>query len=318
MDEFEYEKIKKNDTIDFYDNTYLKASNLNSSIRYELELLNQLDLFTRKHSENVATITYNLCRKLHLPKGFTEYCVTCAYIHDIGKMFIPQEVLQKNGALTQEEFEIIKTHTTLGYNLCQTDKQLKPYSAGPYYHHEALDGSGYPQGLTKPDIPYEAQIIRVADEFDALVSKRQYKSHIDISDSLKIIIENTKPSPNAPQNTKYSKEGKDNKNIVKKLIKVVIDDTNYEISCLMDYMDYLKQEIKRYEKIDSLVKKRDSSKKDKDYQYYNEYIKLYLKKNEPIEKIYDIYNDFLNTYNEKDKNLKKLFNEIKIIKSLKV
>ena len=318
MDEFEYEKIKKNDTIDFYDNTYLKASNLNSSIRYELELLNQLDLFTRKHSENVATITYNLCRKLHLPKGFTEYCVTCAYIHDIGKMSIPQEVLQKNGALTQEEFEIIKTHTTLGYNLCQTDKQLKPYSAGPYYHHEALDGSGYPQGLTKPDIPYEAQIIRVADEFDALVSKRQYKSHIDISDSLKIIIENTKPSPNAPQNTKYSKEGKDNKNIVKKLIKVVIDDTNYEISCLMDYMDYLKQEIKRYEKIDSLVKKRDSSKKDKDYQYYNEYIKLYLKKNEPIEKIYDIYNDFLNTYNEKDKNLKKLFNEIKIIKSLKV
>lgn len=318
MDEFEYEKIKKNDTIDFYDNTYLKASNLNSSIRYELELLNQLDLFTRKHSENVATITYNLCRKLHLPKGFTEYCVTCAYIHDLGKMFIPQEVLQKNGALTQEEFEIIKTHTTLGYNLCQTDKQLKPYSAGPYYHHEALDGSGYPQGLTKPDIPYEAQIIRVADEFDALVSKRQYKSHIDISDSLKIIIENTKPSLNAPQNTKYSKEGKDNKNIVKKLIKVVIDDTNYEISCLMDYMDYLKQEIKRYEKIDSLVKKRDSSKKDKDYQYYNEYIKLYLKKNEPIEKIYDIYNDFLNTYNEKDKNLKKLFNEIKIIKSLKV
>lgn len=318
MDEFEYEKIKKNDTIDFYDNTYLKASNLNSSIRYELELLNQLDLFTRKHSENVATITYNLCRKLHLPKGFTEYCVTCAYIHDLGKMFIPQEVLQKNGALTQEEFEIIKTHTTLGYNLCQTDKQLKPYSAGPYYHHEALDGSGYPQGLTKPDIPYEAQIIRVADEFDALVSKRQYKSHIDISDSLKIIIENTKPSPNAPQNTKYSKEGKDNKNIVKKLIKVVIDDTNYEISCLMDYMDYLKQEIKRFEKIDSLVKKRDSSKKDKDYQYYNEYIKLYLKKNEPIEKIYDIYNDFLNTYNEKDKNLKKLFNEIKIIKSLKV
>lgn len=318
MDEFEYEKIKKNDTIDFYDNTYLKASNLNSSIRYELELLNQLDLFTRKHSENVATITYNLCRKLHLSKGFTEYCVTCAYIHDLGKMFIPQEVLQKNGALTQEEFEIIKTHTTLGYNLCQTDKQLKPYSAGPYYHHEALDGSGYPQGLTKPDIPYEAQIIRVADEFDALVSKRQYKSHIDISDSLKIIIENTKPSPNAPQNTKYSKEGKDNKNIVKKLIKVVIDDTNYEISCLMDYMDYLKQEIKRYEKIDSLVKKRDSSKKDKDYQYYNDYIKLYLKKNEPIEKIYDIYNDFLNTYNEKDKNLKKLFNEIKIIKSLKV
>ena len=318
MDDYEFEKLKKNYSIDFYDNTYLKASNLNSSIRYQLDLLDQLDLFTRKHSDNVATITYNLCRKLHLSKGFTEYCVTCAYIHDIGKMFIPKEILQKNGALTQEEFEVIKTHTTLGYNLCQTDKKLKPYSAGPYYHHEALDGSGYPQGLVKPDIPYEAQIIRVADEFDALVSKRQYKSHIDISESLKIIIENTKPSSKAPQNTKYSKEGKNNKNIVKKLIQVVIDDTNYEISRLMDYIDYLKQEIKRFEKIDSLVKKRDSSKKEKDYQYYTEYIKLYLKKNEPIEKISDIHNDFLNTFNEKNKNLKKLYDEIKIIKSLKV
>lgn len=58
-------------------------------------------------------------------------------------------------------------------------------------------GTGYPQGLLKKDIPYEAQIIRVADEFDAIVSKRQYKSHINISDALKIIIENTQPSPNA-------------------------------------------------------------------------------------------------------------------------
>ena len=69
------------------------------------------------------------------------------------------------------------------------DKALRPYYAGPYYHHEALDGTGYPQGLLKKDIPYEAQIIRVADEFDAIVSKRQYKSHINISDALKIIIE---------------------------------------------------------------------------------------------------------------------------------
>ena len=66
------------------------------------------------------------------------------------------------------------------------------------------------------------------------------------------------------------------------------------------------------------MKKRDSSKKEKDYQYYTEYIKLYLKKNEPIEKISDIHNDFLNTFNEKNKNLKKLYDEIKIIKSLKV
>lgn len=195
-------EINLTETFDFYDQTYLKTYNLNQSIRYQLNLLDSLDLFTRKHSENVATITCNLCKKLHCTKNFTEYCVTCAYIHDLGKMFIPQSILQKKGKLTDEEFNIMKTHTTLGYQLCLKDKALRPYYAGPYYHHEALDGTGYPQGLFKNDIPYESQIIRVADEFDAIVSKRQYKSHIDIVDTLKIIIENTLPSPSSQiQNT---------------------------------------------------------------------------------------------------------------------
>ena len=229
------------ESFDFYDQTYLKTYNLNKSIRYQLNLLDSLDMFTRKHSENVATVTCNLCKKLHCTKGFTEYCVTCAYIHDIGKMFISQNILQKNGKLTDEEFEIMKTHTTLGYQLCLKDKALRPYYAGPYYHHEALDGTGYPQGLLKKDIPYEAQIIRVADEFDAIVSKRQYKSHINISDALKIIIENTQPSPNAHQGTGFTNAGKNNKLVVKKLISVVLDDTEYEIACTMNYIKYLEE-----------------------------------------------------------------------------
>ena len=149
-----------NKVFDFYDQTYLKSYNLDRAIQYQLNLLDSLDVFTREHSENVATITCNLCKKLHCSKGFTEYCVT------------------------------------LGYKLCLKDTKLRPYYAGVYYHHEALDGTGYPQGLTKEDIPYEAQIIRVADEYDALVSKRQYKTHVGISDALKIIIDNTKPSNN--------------------------------------------------------------------------------------------------------------------------
>ena len=209
-----------------------------------MNLLDSLDIYTREHSENVATITCNLCRKLHLSKGFTEYCTICAYLHDIGKLFIPSTILQKPSQLTPEEYEIMKRHTTLGYKLCIKDRKLRPYYAGPYYHHEALDGTGYPQGLLKKDIPYEAQIIRVADEYDALVHKRQYKSHIGITDALKIIIENTKPSPNAPKNTWYSKAGKNNKKIVKSLIKVVIDDIEYEISCTIDYVKDLSKESK--------------------------------------------------------------------------
>ena len=112
------------------------------------------------------------------------------YLHDIGKLFIPKEIVNKPEKLTDDEYEIMKTHTTLGYKYCMDDLALRPYSDGPLYHHESLNGTGYPRGLRKPDIPYSAQIIRVADEYDAIVSKRQYKSHIGISDTLKILIEN--------------------------------------------------------------------------------------------------------------------------------
>ena len=178
---------------DFYDRTNLKSYNLNESMRYQLNMLDRLDVFTRKHCENVANLTCRLCEYLHCNKSFTEYCTICAYLHDIGKLEIPPEILQKPGKLTDEEYEIMKTHTTIGYKMCMSDLKLRPYAAGPLYHHEALNGTGYPQGLTKKDIPYEGQIIRIADEYDAIVSKRQYKSHIGISDTLKIIIENTKP-----------------------------------------------------------------------------------------------------------------------------
>ena len=308
-------ELNLKEKFDFYDQTYLKTYNLNDSIRYQLNLLDSLDLFTRKHSENVATITCNLCKKLHCTKNFTEYCVTCAYIHDIGKMFIPQTILQKNGPLTNEEFEIMKTHTILGYQLCLKDKALRPYYAGPYYHHEALDGTGYPQALTKKDIPYEAQIIRVADEFDALVSKRQYKSHLNIIDTLNIIIENTQPSLNAPKG-RYSKEGKNNKLIVKKLISVVIDDTEYEIACIMNYIKYLEEQINRLNNIKKLIKKMNSSKKQVDNDFYQKYIPTFFKNNENFENFDQIYQEYVEAYNSKKQTIKGLFDEIKKIKKL--
>ena len=122
-----------------------------------------LDVFTRKHSENVANLTCRICEYMHLKSYFTVYCTMCAYLHDIGKQFIPPAILQKNTALTDEEFEIMKTHTTIGYEMCMKDEKLRLYAAGPIYHHEGLNGSGYPRHLTVKDIPLEGQIIRVAD-----------------------------------------------------------------------------------------------------------------------------------------------------------
>lgn len=305
-------------TFNFYDQTYLKSYNLDKSIQYQLNLLDSLDVYTRKHSEDVATITCNLCKKLHLSKGFTEYCTICAYLHDVGKLFIPSSILQKPSQLTEEEFETMKKHTTLGYKLCIKDSKLRPYYAGPYYHHECLDGTGYPQGLVKKDIPFEAQIIKVADEYDALVHKRQYKSHIGISDSLKIIIEHTKPSKDAPKNTGYTRAGKLNKKVVKKLLKVVIDDVEYELSAVMDYVDSLKKEINRYKKIDHYIKKKNSAKNEKQRIYYDEYIKIYLHPDESLDKFNQLYKELLEAYELRKSNVDSLNKEIKIIKKLNV
>ena len=309
-------EIKK--SFNFYDQTYLKSYNLNQSIKYQLNLLDSLDIYTRKHSESVATITCNLCRKLHLSKGFTEYCTICAYLHDIGKLFIPSSILQKPAKLTDEEFEIMKQHTTLGYKLCIKDPKLRPYYAGPYYHHEALDGTGYPQGLLKKDIPYEAQIIRVADEYDALVNKRQYKSHIGITDSLKIIIENAQPSPNAKPNTGYTFAGKNNKKIVKKLLLVVIDDIEYEISSTIDYVNHLNDELKRCKQIEKYIEKKNNAKKESDVLYFEQYINMLLRPGEKLENFDTIHEEFQKAYDLRNEVLVGLRQEIKNVKSLKV
>lgn len=316
--------LSKNPEFDFYDKTSLKSYNLDQSMQYQLNMLSSLDVFTRKHSENVASITCRICEYLHLPKDFTAYCTICAYLHDIGKQFIPAGILQKPGKLTDEEFEIMKTHTTIGYEMCMKDLKLRPYAAGPYYHHEALDGSGYPQGLTKKQIPYEAQIIRVADEYDAIVSKRQYKSHIGISDTLKIIIENTQPhqkieaSDALTEMARNVKLGRDNPKIVKCLIKVVIDDIEFEISGKYEYLKYIKTELQRFNQMEKYKKKMEAAKKEKDKNYYLEGIKMLLQQGETVEKVSQVYNELQEAYDFRKKEIDHLWDEIKIIKKLKI
>ena len=290
---------------DFYSKTSLKSYNLNEKIRYQLKMLDSLDAFTRRHSENVANITCRLCEYLKMSEGFTIYCTTCAYLHDVGKIFIPPAVLQKTGKLTDEEYEIMKSHTSIGYEICMKDEKLKPYAAGAYYHHEALNGSGYPNGLKAKDIPYEAQIIRVADEFEAISAKRQYKTHIGIIETLNILIENTKL-------------GKLDKKILKALFKVVRDDTEYEIYCREEYLKYLKQEIKRMEEAYKYFRKMDAAITNSKKEYYREYTVSYLKKNEKLELVPQILEDLKNAYSLKKEHVDKLYSELHQIKRLVV
>ncbi len=316
--------IMSKEIFDFYDKTNLKSYNLDERMRYQLNMLDSLDVFTRKHCENVANLTCRLCEYLHCTKGFTEYCTICAYLHDIGKMFIPPAILQKPSKLTEEEYEIMKTHTTIGYEMCMKDLKLRPYAAGALYHHEALNGSGYPNGLTKKDIPYEGQIIRVADEYDAIVSKRQYKTHIGISDTLQILIENTKPTgetnPSIALNeiSENAKLGKDNPIIVKCLFKVVIDDIGYEITCTQSYLEDLKDNIKRLEQAKKYKEKMDKASKEKDKNYYLEGIKIFLKQDETVENFEAVYEEYQEAYKKRKTIIDNLYDEIKKIKHLKL
>ncbi len=309
------------ENFDFYDKTSLKSYNLDKSMQYQLNILGSLDVFTRKHSENVASIVCRICQYLHLSKDFTEYCTICAYLHDIGKQFIPSSILQKQSPLTEEEFKIMKTHTTIGYKICMDDLKLRPYAAGPIYHHEALNGVGYPNALVKDDIPIEGQIIRVADEFDAIVSKRQYKSHIDIIDTLKILLNEAHPIEH-PETYKVpvkdTKVGMINPIIVKALIKVIIEDTEYEISCIMDYLKDLKVEIKRLAEIEKYDKKRLDAKDSKKQNYYLEGMKCLLVGQETVENYAEVLASFRNIVSEKSSLIDKLFDEIKVFKKLKV
>lgn len=314
----------KKEVFDFYDRTSLKSYNLDKTMQDQLNALGSLDVFTRKHCENVAAITCRLCEYLHCSKGFTEYCTICAYLHDIGKIFIPHSILQKPGKLTDEEYAVIKTHTTIGYEMCMKDPKLRPYAAGPWYHHEALNGTGYPRGLTKKDIPYEGQIIRVADEYDAIVSKRQYKSHIGISDTLKILIENAQPNEQLKSSdvlkeiSNNAKLGKNNPAIVKVLIKVVLDDVYYEISCMQDYVDYLQENIKRLETVQKYYNKMVKSKSENKKNYYLEYMKIYLQDNETVGNFFTIYDNYKSAYQLRKAKIDNLYSEVKVIKKLKI
>lgn len=306
---------------DFYSKTVLKSYDLDQKMRYQLNMLDGLDVFTRKHCENVANLTCRICEYMHLNREFTVYCTICAYLHDIGKIFIPPSILQKQSALTDEEYETMKTHTIIGYDMCMKDLKLRPYAVGARSHHEALDGSGYPDGLKKKDIPVEAQIIRVADEYDAIVSKRQYKSHIDISDTLQIIIGDSKPNAKANALSKItsdSKVGKVNPKIVKVLLKVVIDDIEYEIFELSEYMEYLKVQIERLEQIDKYYEKMIAQKREAKREYFKRGIEELLDKNETIENYKDILYEYQDALKMRQEKEDKLHDEIKKIKKLKV
>ena len=147
------------------------------------------DKYTKGHSTRVAEYTVMLAKELGLPKDKVDMYYNIALLHDIGKIGIPPEVLNKPGKLTDTEFMMIKSHAKLGYNSLKHITTLPELAIGAKSHHERPDGKGYPDGLVGDQIPEVARVIAVADTFDAMYSDRPYRKRMNFDKVVSIMKE---------------------------------------------------------------------------------------------------------------------------------
>lgn len=178
--------------LDILGSTKINEAELSNEINLEIAVLKGLDIFTSAHVQGVVKMTTAMCQKMGMQYDELKKCVLAAYLHDVGKIKISPEILQKTARLTPEEFEIMKMHTVYGYEICMEYKNFRELAPIVRAHHENLDGTGYPDGLKGDEIPKEAQLIKVADVYDALTQKRQYKDGYRISEALKLMVEDVK------------------------------------------------------------------------------------------------------------------------------
>lgn len=161
--------------------------------------IDKRDNYTHQHSRNVAQYSVELGRKLGLSQQMLEKLEFSAILHDVGKIGIPDSILLKAGKLTDDEYQIIKSHTIYGAEILSGIKYVDDdIISGALEHHERFDGSGYPFGKKDGDISLFGLIIGIADVFDALSSRRTYKDAWQISDVLRMLEEDTQKGKFSP------------------------------------------------------------------------------------------------------------------------
>ena len=153
------------------------------------KVVDMKDTYTNGHSSRVAKYTAMLARELGYDEDTVEKYYRIALLHDVGKIGVPPEVLNKPGKLTDEEFETIKSHTSKGYDALKEISIMPELAVGAQAHHERPDGKGYPNHLKGDEIPRVAQIIAVADCFDAMYSNRPYRNRMNFDKAVSIIQE---------------------------------------------------------------------------------------------------------------------------------
>ena len=148
-------------------------------VRVLAEAIDAKDAYTKGHSSRVAEYSREIARRAHYSEAAQGEIYMMGLLHDVGKIGVPDAVINKPGRLTDEEFEHIKIHPVKGSKILQSIDELPKLAVGAKWHHERYDGTGYPDGLQARKIPEEARIIAVADAYDAMTSNRSYRRSMD-------------------------------------------------------------------------------------------------------------------------------------------
>lgn len=165
-------------------NSELNESKLSSRAKQLLRALEEKDMYTYIHSKYTAQYAAELAAALGLPEKKVTDIYLCGLIHDIGKLYIPNDILRKPGKLTLEEYTVIREHVTDGLNILKNIKLSDVMLNGVKYHHEKYDGSGYPNKIIGSETPIEGRIIQIADAFSAMTIKRIYRENLSLDNAL--------------------------------------------------------------------------------------------------------------------------------------
>ena len=173
-----------------------KQTNAYESLSFHLvqtlaETIDAKDKYTNGHSERVAKYAKEIARRYGYDQKHQDEIYMMGLLHDVGKIGVPDTVINKRGRLTEEEYDIIKIHPEKGAAILEKIVEMPRLKIGAHWHHERYDGTGYPDGIAGKDIPEEARIIAVADAYDAMTSFRSYRSVLEQS-AVRSEIENGK------------------------------------------------------------------------------------------------------------------------------
>ena len=166
-----------------YMNDSLKAQSKIKTLSVEVmealaHTIDAKDTYTRGHSVRVAKYSRMIAEKMGMSEAEQENVYYCGLLHDIGKIAVPNGIINGTEALSNDEYSVVMMHPSVGADILNEIKSLPEMSIGARYHHERYDGKGYPDGIAGEDIPLFARIIAVADSYDAMTSNRSYRSYL--------------------------------------------------------------------------------------------------------------------------------------------